>query len=115
VLWLVRWEGCRSYGDVIPSNAADTRIIVLKQPVGVTAGITPWNLPAATVTRKLAPALAAGVAMVLKAAPFTPLTALAIMELGKLLLGQYWLEIKYLNLGGITAWSAAARRSAAWP
>jgi succinate-semialdehyde dehydrogenase/glutarate-semialdehyde dehydrogenase len=75
-------EGRRSYGDVIPSNAADTRIIVLKQPVGVTAGITPWNLPAAMVTRKIAPALAAGNTMVLKPAPFTPLTALAIMELG---------------------------------
>jgi succinate-semialdehyde dehydrogenase / glutarate-semialdehyde dehydrogenase len=75
-------EGRRVYGDVIPSTSADTRIVVLKQPVGVTAGITPWNLPAAMVTRKVAPALAAGNTMVLKPAPFTPLTALAIAELG---------------------------------
>jgi succinate-semialdehyde dehydrogenase/glutarate-semialdehyde dehydrogenase len=75
-------EGRRAYGDIIPSSSADTRIVVLKQPVGVTAGITPWNLPAAMVTRKVAPALAAGNTMVLKPAPFTPLTALAIMELG---------------------------------
>jgi succinate-semialdehyde dehydrogenase/glutarate-semialdehyde dehydrogenase len=75
-------EGRRVYGDVIPSTSADTRIVVLKQPVGVAAGITPWNLPAAMVTRKVAPALAAGNTMVLKPAPFTPLTALAISELG---------------------------------
>lgn len=75
-------EARRVYGDVIPSTSADTRIVVLKQPVGVTAGITPWNLPAAMVTRKVAPALAAGNTMVLKPAPFTPLTALAIAELG---------------------------------
>jgi succinate-semialdehyde dehydrogenase/glutarate-semialdehyde dehydrogenase len=75
-------EGRRTYGDIIGSNSADTRIVVLKQPVGVTAGITPWNLPAAMVTRKVAPALAAGNTMVLKPAPFTPLTATAIMELG---------------------------------
>lgn len=75
-------EGRRTYGDVIPSASADTRIVVLRQPVGVTAGITPWNLPAAMVTRKVAPALAAGNTMVLKPAPFTPLTALAITELG---------------------------------
>lgn len=76
-------EGRRVYGDVIPSNASDARIIVLKQPVGVTAGITPWNLPAAMITRKVAPALAAGCTIVVKPAEQTPLTALALAELGQ--------------------------------
>jgi succinate-semialdehyde dehydrogenase/glutarate-semialdehyde dehydrogenase len=71
-------EGRRAYGDIIPSHTADARILVLKQPVGVTAGITPWNLPAAMITRKAAPALAAGCTMVLKPAEQTPLTALAL-------------------------------------
>jgi succinate-semialdehyde dehydrogenase/glutarate-semialdehyde dehydrogenase len=71
-------EGRRAYGDIIPSHTADARILVLKQPVGVTAGITPWNLPAAMITRKAAPALAAGNTMVLKPAEQTPLTALAL-------------------------------------
>ncbi len=71
-------EGRRAYGDIIPSHSQDARILVLKQPVGVTAGITPWNLPAAMVTRKAAPALAAGNTMVLKPAEQTPLTALAM-------------------------------------
>lgn len=71
-------EGRRAYGDIIPGHTADARILVLKQPVGVTAGITPWNLPAAMITRKAAPALAAGNTMVLKPAEQTPLTALAL-------------------------------------
>ncbi|MCU1477772.1 MAG: succinate semialdehyde dehydrogenase [Subtercola sp.] len=75
-------EGRRVYGDVIPSNTEDARIIVLKQPVGVTAGITPWNLPAAMITRKVGPALAAGNTIVVKPAALTPLTATAIAELG---------------------------------
>jgi succinate-semialdehyde dehydrogenase/glutarate-semialdehyde dehydrogenase len=75
-------EGRRAYGDVIPSSSADQRIVVLKQPVGVVAGITPWNLPAAMVARKVAPALAAGCTMVLKPAEQTPFIALAICELG---------------------------------
>lgn len=75
-------EGRRAYGDVIPSASADQRIVVIKQPVGVVAGITPWNLPAAMVTRKVAPALAAGCTMVLKPAEQTPFIALAIAELG---------------------------------
>ncbi|MFC6022580.1 NAD-dependent succinate-semialdehyde dehydrogenase [Plantactinospora solaniradicis] len=75
-------EGRRVYGDVIPSNSAAERIIVLKQSVGVVGGITPWNLPAAMITRKAAPALAAGCALVLKPAEQTPLTALALAELG---------------------------------
>jgi succinate-semialdehyde dehydrogenase / glutarate-semialdehyde dehydrogenase len=75
-------EGKRVYGDTIPSPNPDNRIVVLKQPVGVTAGITPWNFPAAMPTRKAAPALAAGCTMVLKPAEQTPLSALAIAELG---------------------------------
>jgi succinate-semialdehyde dehydrogenase / glutarate-semialdehyde dehydrogenase len=76
-------EGRRTYGDVIPSHSSDIRIVVLKQPVGVTAGITPWNLPAAMVTRKAGPALAAGCTMVLKPAEQTPLTALALARLAE--------------------------------
>ena len=75
-------EGKRVYGDTIPSPNPDNRIVVLKQPVGVTAGITPWNFPAAMPARKAAPALAAGCTMVLKPAEQTPLCALAIAELG---------------------------------
>jgi len=76
-------EGRRVYGDVIPSNTPDARILVIKQPVGVTAGITPWNLPAAMITRKVAPALAAGCTIVLKPAEQTPLTALALAVLAE--------------------------------
>jgi succinate-semialdehyde dehydrogenase/glutarate-semialdehyde dehydrogenase len=75
-------EGRRVYGDVIPSNTQDARIIVLKQPVGVTAGITPWNLPAAMITRKVGPSLAAGNTFVVKPAAQTPLTATTLAELG---------------------------------
>jgi len=75
-------EGKRVYGDTIPTYAADRRIVVTKDPVGVTGGITPWNFPAAMPTRKSAPALAAGCTMVLKPAEQTPLTALAIARLG---------------------------------
>jgi succinate-semialdehyde dehydrogenase / glutarate-semialdehyde dehydrogenase len=75
-------EGKRVYGDTIPTYAADRRIVVTKDPIGVTAGITPWNFPAAMPTRKSAPALAAGCTMVLKPAEQTPLCALAIAQLG---------------------------------
>jgi succinate-semialdehyde dehydrogenase/glutarate-semialdehyde dehydrogenase len=75
-------EAKRVYGDTIPTYAPDRRIVVTKAPVGVTAGITPWNFPAAMPTRKAAPALAAGCTMVLKPAEQTPLTALAIARLG---------------------------------
>jgi succinate-semialdehyde dehydrogenase/glutarate-semialdehyde dehydrogenase len=75
-------EGKRVYGDTIPTYAADRRIVVIKDPIGVTAGITPWNFPAAMPTRKSAPALAAGCTMVLKPAEQTPLSALAIAQLG---------------------------------
>jgi len=76
-------EAKRVYGDTIPTYARDRRIVVTKEPVGVTAGITPWNFPAAMPTRKAAPALAAGCTMVLKPAEQTPLTALAVMRLGE--------------------------------
>lgn len=76
-------EGKRVYGDVIPPHRADNRIVVSKQPVGVCAGITPWNFPSAMVTRKAAPALGAGCTMVLKPAEQTPLSALAIAALGE--------------------------------
>ena len=71
-------EGKRVYGDTIPSPLGDRRIVVVRQPVGTTAGITPWNFPAAMPTRKAAPALAAGCTMVLKPAEQTPLSALAV-------------------------------------
>jgi succinate-semialdehyde dehydrogenase/glutarate-semialdehyde dehydrogenase len=75
-------EGKRVYGDTIPTYAADRRIVVTKDPIGVTVGITPWNFPAAMPTRKSAPALAAGCTMVLKPAEHTPLSALAVAQLG---------------------------------
>jgi succinate-semialdehyde dehydrogenase / glutarate-semialdehyde dehydrogenase len=76
-------EGKRAYGDVIPPHAADRRILVLKQPVGVAAAITPWNFPAAMITRKAGPALAAGCGMVVKPASSTPLTAIALAILAE--------------------------------
>ncbi|MGI1668739.1 MAG: NAD-dependent succinate-semialdehyde dehydrogenase [Neptuniibacter sp.] len=75
-------EGKRVYGDVLPSTS-DRRSIVIKQPVGVVAAITPWNFPNAMITRKVAPALAVGCAMVLKPAAETPLSALALAELAE--------------------------------
>jgi succinate-semialdehyde dehydrogenase / glutarate-semialdehyde dehydrogenase len=74
-------EGKRVYGDVIPAHQRDKRILVLRQPIGVVAAITPWNFPAAMITRKAAPALAAGCTFVCKPAPQTPLSALALAEL----------------------------------
>lgn len=71
-------ETKRAYGEVVPSHQAGARIVVLKQPVGVVAAITPWNFPAAMVARKIAPALAAGCAVVLKPSEQTPFTALAL-------------------------------------
>ncbi len=76
-------EGKRVYGDVIPSHGRDKRIITLKQPVGVVAAITPWNFPIAMITRKAAPALAAGCGIVIKPSVETPLSALALAELGR--------------------------------
>jgi succinate-semialdehyde dehydrogenase/glutarate-semialdehyde dehydrogenase len=76
-------EGKRVYGDTIPPPTPDRRIVVLKEPIGVAAGITPWNFPSAMVTRKSAPALGAGCTMVLKPAEQTPLSALAIAALAE--------------------------------
>jgi succinate-semialdehyde dehydrogenase / glutarate-semialdehyde dehydrogenase len=76
-------EAKRVYGDTIPTYLDDRRVLVTKEPVGVTAGITPWNFPSAMVTRKAAPAIAAGCTMVLKPAEQTPLSALAVAKLGE--------------------------------
>jgi succinate-semialdehyde dehydrogenase / glutarate-semialdehyde dehydrogenase len=76
-------EAKRTYGDVVPGHAADKRIVVLKQPIGVVAAITPWNFPSAMITRKIGPALAAGCAVVLKPASQTPLSALALAVLAE--------------------------------
>lgn len=82
VLWFAE-EGKRIYGETIPASHENKRIIVLKQPVGVVAAITPWNFPAAMITRKVAPALAAGCTVVVKPAEQTPLTALKLLELAE--------------------------------
>jgi succinate-semialdehyde dehydrogenase/glutarate-semialdehyde dehydrogenase len=82
----VEWfaeEGKRVYGDVIPATANDRRIVVIKQPIGVVAAITPWNFPLAMITRKCAPALAAGCPVVVKPAELTPLSALALAALAE--------------------------------
>ena len=71
-------EAKRAYGDVIPPHQEDKRLLVMRQPIGVAAAITPWNFPAAMILRKVAAALAAGCTMVVKPAPQTPLTALAL-------------------------------------
>ncbi len=76
-------EAKRLYGDVIPGHQPDKRILVLRQPVGVVAAITPWNFPSAMITRKAGPALAAGCTMVLKPATQTPYSALALAELAQ--------------------------------
>lgn len=76
-------EGKRAYGDIIPPHATDRRILVLKQPIGVAAAITPWNFPAAMITRKAGPALAAGCPMIVKPASSTPLTAVALAVLAE--------------------------------
>lgn len=82
----VEWfseEAKRVYGDTIPAPTADKRIVVVKQPIGVCAAITPWNFPAAMITRKAGPALAAGCTMVIKPASQTPLSALALCVLAE--------------------------------
>ena len=82
----VEWfaeEAKRTYGEVIPSPVATQRLVVLKQPIGVCAAITPWNFPAAMITRKVAPALAAGCPVIVKPAEQTPLTALALAVLAE--------------------------------
>ena len=80
----VEWfaeEGKRIYGEIIPEPTRDRRIVVIKEPIGVCAAITPWNFPSAMITRKAGPALAAGCTMVVKPATATPLSALALAEL----------------------------------
>ncbi len=80
----VEWfaeEARRIYGDTIPGHAADKRIVTIKQPVGVVGAITPWNFPSAMITRKVAPALAAGCTVVIKPSELTPLSAIALAEL----------------------------------
>ncbi len=82
----VEWfaeEAKRAYGETIPSPAGDKRLLVIKQPIGVCAAITPWNFPLAMITRKVAPALAAGCTVVVKPAEQTPLTALALAKLAE--------------------------------
>ncbi|PML81251.1 NAD-dependent succinate-semialdehyde dehydrogenase [Enterovibrio norvegicus] len=82
----VQWfaeEGKRAYGETIPTPLADRRIMTIKQPVGVAAAITPWNFPIAMITRKAAPALAAGCSFVAKPAIQTPLSAYAVVELAR--------------------------------
>lgn len=82
----IRWfaeEGKRVYGDVIPANKSQLRHVILKQPVGVCAAITPWNFPSAMITRKAAPALAAGCTMIIKPATETPFSALALGALAE--------------------------------
>ena len=82
----VEWfaeEAKRAYGDVIPHHQDGKRILVIKQPIGVVAAITPWNFPHAMITRKCAPALAAGCPVVIKPAPATPYSALALAELAE--------------------------------
>lgn len=82
----IKWfaeEGRRVYGDVIPSNNKNQKLIVIKQPVGVVAAITPWNFPAAMITRKIGPALAVGCTVVLKPDSSTPFTALALTTLAE--------------------------------
>ncbi len=76
-------EGKRIYGDTIPQHQADKRIVVIKQPIGVCAAITPWNFPNAMITRKAGPALAAGCTMIIKPASYTPYSALALCELAE--------------------------------
>ncbi|MGF1758570.1 NAD-dependent succinate-semialdehyde dehydrogenase [Photobacterium sagamiensis] len=76
-------EGKRTYGDVIPAPAGDRRLATIKQPIGVAAAITPWNFPIAMITRKAAPALAAGCSFIVKPANQTPLSAYAVAELAR--------------------------------
>lgn len=82
----VQWfaeEAKRIYGDLIPPVSSDSRILVSKEPIGVVAAVTPWNFPHAMITRKVAPALAAGCSMVLRPASQTPLSALALAALAE--------------------------------
>ena len=83
-------EAKRVAGEILPSHRADARITVFRQPIGVVAAITPWNFPAAMITRKIAPALAVGCTVVVKPAPETPLTALALAAVTGVFLWRRW-------------------------
>jgi len=103
----VEWfaeEAKRAYGDVIPGHGQDKRILVIKQPIGVVAAITPWNFPIAMITRKVAPALAAGCPVVVKPAEDTPLCALAVAALAE----QAGLPAGLLNIVTCSKPNAAA-------
>src|SRR3974390_3696398 len=76
-------EARRVYGETLPPQGADARLLAIKQPIGVCGGIPPWNFPCAMITRKVSPALAAGCTVVLKPANETPLTALALVALAE--------------------------------
>jgi succinate-semialdehyde dehydrogenase/glutarate-semialdehyde dehydrogenase len=76
-------EAKRVYGETIPTHKHDARVVIMKQPIGVVAAITPWNFPSAMITRKVSPALAAGCTVVVKPAEDTPLSALALAELAQ--------------------------------
>ena len=86
-------EGKRVYGDTIPAPVRSQRIVVIKEPIGVCAAITPWNFPAAMITRKAGPALAAGCTMVVKPASQTPLTALAFGGAGRARRNPGWCAV----------------------
>jgi len=110
----VEWfaeEAKRVYGDVIPSPLHDRRYVVIKQPVGVVAAITPWNFPVAMITRKCAPALAAGCPVVVKPSELTPLCALALAELA----GQAGIPAGVFNVITTTASAAVGRELTANP
>jgi len=82
----IKWfaeEGKRVYGDIIPPHTEDRRIVVIKQPIGVVAAMTPWNFPLAMITRKVAPALAAGCTVIIRPTCESPLTALALVHLAE--------------------------------
>jgi len=102
-------EGKRLYGDTIPGHLADKRLIVIKQPIGVTAAITPWNFPSAMITRKAGPALAAGCTMVVKPASQTPYSALALAELAE----RAGIPAGVFSVVTGLAWSPVARRQSA--
>ena len=111
IQWFAQ-EARRVYGDVISSNRRDQRIVVIKQPVGVVVAITSWNFPNAMITRKAAAALAAGCTVVVKPAPETPFSALALAELAE----RAGIPAGVFNVitGEATAWQRRSRRSVRW-
>lgn len=101
----VEWfaeEAKRVYGDIVPTSAKDRRLLVIKQPVGVAALITPWNFPSAMVTRKAAPALAAGCTTVIKPSEETPFSTLALAEV--VLTIPHTLPVTIPHLPHTTSW-----------